>query len=48
MAELEKKVKPQLAKMKESSVIVIQNGALLVDSQVDELIATIPNRLPEK
>lgn len=48
VAELEKKIKPQLAKMKESSVIVIQNGALLVDSQVDELIATIPSRLPEK
>ena len=48
VAELEKKVKPQLAKMKESKVIVIQNGALLVDSQVDELIATIPSRLPEK
>ena len=48
VAELEKKVKPQLAKMKESNVIVIQNGALIVDSQVDELIATIPSRLPEK
>ena len=48
VAELEKKIKPQLAKMKESKVIVVQNGALLLDSQIDELIATIPSRLPEK
>ena len=27
VAELEKKIKPQIAKMKESNVIVIQNGA---------------------
>ena len=48
VAELEKKIKPQLAKMKESKVIVVQNGALILDSQIDELIATIPSRLPEK
>jgi hypothetical protein len=48
VAELEKKIKPQLAKMKDSKVIAVQNGALILDSQVDELIATIPSRLPEK
>ena len=48
VAELEKKIKPQLAKMKESKVIVIQNGALILDSQIDELISSIPSRLPEK
>ena len=48
VAELEKKIKPQLAKMKESKVIAIQNGALILDAQVDELIATIPSRVPEK
>ena len=48
MAELEKKIKPQLAKMKESKVIIIQNGALIIDSQVDELISSIPSRVPEK
>ena len=48
VAELEKKIKPQLAKMKESKVIAIQNGALIMDSQIDELISSIPSRLPEK
>jgi len=48
VAELEKKIKPQLAKMKESKVIIIQNGALIIDSQVDELISSIPSRVPEK
>jgi len=48
VAELEKKIKPQLAKMKESKVIAVQNGALILDTQIDELIATIPSRLPEK
>ena len=48
VAELEKKIKPQLAKMKDSKVIAVQNGALILDTQVDELIATIPSRLPEK
>ena len=48
VAELEKKIKPQLAKMKESKVITVQNGALILDAQVDELIAIIPSRVPEK
>lgn len=47
VAELNK-MKKDLDKLKKSEVIVIQNGALLMDAQVDELIATIPSRLPEK
>ena len=47
VAELNK-MKKDLDKLKKSEVIVIQNGALLMDTQVDELIATIPSRLPEK
>ena len=47
VAEL-KKMKPLLAKMKESKIIEIQNGALLLDAQVDELMSSIPSRLPEK
>ena len=47
VAEL-KKMKPALTKMKESKIIEIQNGALLLDAQVDELMSSIPSRLPEK
>ena len=42
------KMKKDLEKLKESKVIVIQNGALLMDSQVDELISLIPTKVPEK
>jgi len=47
VAEL-KKMKPALAKMKESKITEIQNGATLLDIQVDELMSSIPSRLPEK
>ena len=43
-----KKMKPALAKMKESKITEVQNGATLLDIQVDELMESIPNRLPEK
>ena len=47
LAELNK-MKKDLEKMKESKVIVVQNGALLMDIQVDELISIIPSKVPEK
>ena len=53
VAEL-KKWKPLLAKLKEAKKkngdadTIIQNGANILDMQVDELIESIPNRLPEK
>ena len=43
-----KKMKPVLAKMKESKVIVVQNGALLMDAQLDTLIETIPDKIAVK
>ena len=42
------KMKIVLEKLKESKVIVIQNGALLMDSQIDMLIATIPDKVAGK
>ena len=53
VAEL-KKWKPLLAKLKDAKKkngdadTIIQNGANLLDMPVDELIESIPNRLPEK
>jgi len=47
VAELNK-MKKTLEKLKESKVIVVQNGALLMDVQVDELISIIPSKVPEK
>ena len=47
VAELNK-MKKDLEKMKESKVIVVQNGALLMDAQVDELISAIPLKVPAK
>ena len=47
VAELNK-MKKDLEKMKESKVIVVQNGALLMDIQVDELISLIPSKVPAK
>ena len=41
-------MKKTLERLKESKVIVIQNGALLLDGQIDNLISTIPMRVPEK
>lgn len=42
------KMKKDLEKLKESKIIEVQNGALLMDSQVDELISVIPAKVPEK
>ena len=39
------KMKKDLAKMKESPVVVIQNGALILDMKADELMAQIPSRV---
>lgn len=47
VAELNK-MKKDLEKFKESKTVVVQNGALLMDGQIDELIATIPMKVPEK
>ena len=47
VAELNK-MKKDLEKMKESKIIVIQNGALLMDIQVDELISLIPAKVATK
>ena len=47
VAELNK-LKKDLEKLKESKTIAVQNGALLVDGQIDELIAVIPTKVPEK
>ena len=47
VAELNK-MKKDLEKMKESKVIVVQNGALLMDIQVDELISLIPSKVATK
>jgi len=47
VAELNK-IKKDLEKLKGSTVIVVQNGAQLIDAQIDELIAVVPTRVPEK
>ena len=46
-AELNK-MKKDLEKLKESKVIVVQNGALLLDMKVDELVGLIPTKVPQK
>ena len=48
VAELNKIKSKDIAKLKESKNIMVQNGALLMDSQLDELISSIPLRVPEK
>lgn len=47
VAELAK-MKKDLEKMKESKTMVVQNGAQLLDVQIDELIDVLPTRIPEK
>lgn len=42
------KMKKTLEKLKESKNITIQNGALLMDMRVDELISAIPSRVAGK
>ena len=47
VAELSK-MKKDLEKLKESKTIVIQNGALLLDGEIDDLISLIPSRVQTK
>ena len=42
------KMKKTLEKLKESKNITIQNGALLVDMKIDELISSMPSKVPAK
>ena len=42
------KMKKDLEKLKESKVIAVQNGALLLDMKVDELIGLVPTKVPQK
>lgn len=47
VAELNK-MKKDLEKLKESKVIVVQNGALLLDGEIDDLISLMPSRVQTK
>ena len=42
------KMKKSLEKLKESKSIMVQNGALLLDMKVDELISSVPARVQAK
>ena len=42
------KMKKDLEKLKESKVIVVQNGALLLDGEIDDLISLMPSRVQTK
>ena len=42
------KMKKDLEKLKESKVVIVQNGAQLMDSQIDDLTSLIPTKVPEK
>ena len=42
------KMKKDIEKLKESNVIVVQNGALIMDLKIDELISYIPSKMPSK
>ncbi|MGN0833479.1 MAG: hypothetical protein ACI4RD_07500 [Kiritimatiellia bacterium] len=42
------KMKKSFEKMKESKVIQVQNGALVLDMKADELISSVPSKLPVK
>ena len=42
------KMKKALAKARESQNITVQNGALLVDAKIDELISSVPARVQPK
>lgn len=42
------KMKKDLEKMKESKNVIAQNGAQIIDSQLDDLIAIIPTRVAAK
>jgi hypothetical protein len=47
VAELNKS-KKLLEKLKESKNMMVQNGAAMLDAELDELISTIPSKVPEK
>ena len=47
VAELTK-AKKTLEKLKESKSIPVQNAALIIDMGMDDLIASMPNRVPQK
>ena len=47
VAELNK-AKKTLEKLKESKNMSTQNGALIIDMKLDELISTVPMKVPEK
>jgi hypothetical protein len=47
VAELNKS-KKLLEKLKESKVMIVQNGASMLDAEIDELISSIPSKVPEK
>ena len=38
-------MKKSIGKMKESETVVVQNGSLLLDAKIDELISSIPTRV---
>lgn len=42
------KMKKILEKLKESKIVVIQNGASLLEAEMDGLISAIPSKVPEK
>ena len=42
------KMKKSFEKMKESKAILVQNGALMLDMKADELISSVPSKLPVK
>lgn len=42
------KCKKLLEKLKDSKNVVVQNGASLLDAEIDELISSLPSRVPEK
>lgn len=47
VAELNK-AKKSLSKLKESTNTTVQNGALLIDMKLDELISSVPTKVPVK
>ena len=47
IAELNK-LKKSVEKLKESKSLPVQNGALMMDARIDELISDMPSRVPEK
>lgn len=42
------KMKKKIEKLKESKNVVVQNGALLLDVELDELISALPSKVVAK